>query len=52
MAILSEWLEIMLGEIARKRDELAAAHNEERSREMEEREAQPSSPSIPRRING
>lgn len=42
MAILSEWLEIMLGEIARKRDEQAAARSEEQSRKEEEREAQPS----------
>lgn len=51
MANLSEWLQIMLGEIARKRDEQADARSEERSREEEEREAQPAPPQS-RRVKG
>jgi hypothetical protein len=35
MAALSEWLQIMLAEIARKRDDLERARNEERAREVE-----------------
>jgi hypothetical protein len=32
---LTEWLRLMLGEIARKRDELERAHAEEQQRELE-----------------
>ncbi len=32
MAALSEWLQLMLGEIARKRDDLEHAHEEETKR--------------------
>jgi hypothetical protein len=35
MAALSEWLQIMLGEIARKREELERAHEEEAKRDTE-----------------
>jgi hypothetical protein len=35
MAALSEWLQIMLGEIARKREELERAHEEDARREVE-----------------
>ena len=35
MAALSEWLQIMLGEIARKREELERSREEERAREVE-----------------
>jgi hypothetical protein len=43
MSKLSEWLDIMLGEIARKQDEAARAAAEEVLRETE-RKAQPPSP--------
>jgi hypothetical protein len=35
MAALSEWLQIMLSEIARKREDLERAREEERARETE-----------------
>ena len=35
MPALSEWLQLMLGEIARKREELERAHAEEQRRELE-----------------
>ena len=35
MAALSEWLQIMLGEIARKRDDQERAREEDVKREME-----------------
>jgi hypothetical protein len=35
MAALSEWLQIMLGEIARKREDLERAREEEAKREIE-----------------
>ncbi len=35
MAALSEWLQIMLAEIARKRDEVERAHEEDVKRESE-----------------
>ena len=35
MAVLSEWLQIMLAEIARKREELERAREEERAREAD-----------------
>jgi hypothetical protein len=35
MAALSEWLQIMLAEIARKRDELERAREEEAKRDVE-----------------
>jgi len=35
MAALSEWLQIMLAEIARKREDLERAREEERTREVE-----------------
>jgi hypothetical protein len=35
MAALSEWLQIMLGEIARKREDLERARDEERARQAE-----------------
>ena len=38
MAVLSEWLQLMLAEIARKREDLEQARDEETKRE---REAQP-----------
>ena len=33
--MLSEWLELMLAEVARKREELEHAHLEEKTRERE-----------------
>ena len=43
MAALSEWLQIMLGEIARKRDDQERAHAEEtqRASEAAQRTAEP-----------
>ena len=35
MPALSEWLQLMLGEIARKREELERAHAEEQRRALE-----------------
>jgi hypothetical protein len=35
VAALSEWLELMLAEIARKREELENAHAEQAQRELE-----------------
>jgi hypothetical protein len=35
MAALSEWLQVMLGEIARKREELERARDEEVKRDTE-----------------
>jgi hypothetical protein len=35
MAALSEWLQIMLAEIARKREDHERAHEEDRKRESE-----------------
>jgi hypothetical protein len=35
MAALSEWLQIMLAEIARKREDLERAREEERAREAD-----------------
>lgn len=43
MSKLSEWLDIMLGEIARKQDEAARAAAEEVLREAE-RKSQPATP--------
>jgi hypothetical protein len=45
MAALSEWLQIMLGEIARKRDDQERAHAEEaqRASEAAQRAAEPRS---------
>jgi hypothetical protein len=43
MAALTEWLQIMLGEIARKRDDVEQARAEEARRATEERP--PSAPS-------
>jgi hypothetical protein len=37
MAELSEWLKIMLGEVARKRDEQSQAANESQARSSEAR---------------
>ena len=42
MAALTEWLQLMLAEIARKREELESAHAEETRRAAE---TPPSSPS-------
>ncbi len=51
MAALSEWLQIMLGEIARKREdqERACAEEAQRAAEQAQRsaEARPSAPSSP-----
>ena len=47
MSKLSEWLDIMLGEIARKQDEAARAAAEEALREAERR-ALPVAPTGPR----
>ena len=41
MAKLSEWLKIMLGEIARKQDEAARAAAEQKQRETRKTPAQP-----------
>jgi hypothetical protein len=41
MAVLSEWLQLMLAEIARKREDLEQAREEETKRE---RESQPDAP--------
>jgi hypothetical protein len=46
MAVLSEWLQIMLAEIARKRDDLERAHQEDVKRETE-KVADPAPPSDP-----
>ena len=43
MAALSEWLQIMLAEIARKRDDVELARSEEAKRATE---GQPSSPPV------
>ena len=45
MAPLSEWLQIMLAEIARKRDDVELARAEEAKRAAEV-EVQPSSPPV------
>jgi hypothetical protein len=42
MAKLSEWLRIMLGEIARKQDEAARAATEQKQRESSGNDAPPS----------
>ena len=52
MAALSEWLQLMLGEIARKREDLERARAEEAQRTVEgtQRAAEPrasASPSVP-----
>jgi hypothetical protein len=47
MSKLSEWLDIMLGEIARKQDEAARATAEEVLREAERRSL-PVAPTVPR----
>ncbi len=39
MAALTEWLQLMLGEIARKREELERAHEEQRARERQDAES-------------
>jgi len=39
MATLSEWLQLMLAEIARKQDDLERARDEERTREEEAQQA-------------
>jgi hypothetical protein len=41
MAALSEWLQIMLGEIARKREDLEHAREEEVKRQAEKTEEEP-----------
>ena len=41
MKALSEWLQLMLGEITRKQDEAARAHAEETRRASEENAATP-----------
>jgi hypothetical protein len=41
MSKLSEWLDVMLGEIARKQDDAARAAAEDALRETERRAAQP-----------
>jgi hypothetical protein len=38
LAALTEWLQLMLGEIARKREELERAHEEQRAREGQDAE--------------
>jgi len=49
MAALSEWLQIMLAEIARKRDDLERARDEEVKRETEK--AGESAPAVqPQRV--
>jgi hypothetical protein len=40
MAALSEWLQIMLAEIARKREDLERGREEERTREHEAKETE------------
>jgi hypothetical protein len=45
---LSEWLDLMLGEIARKQDEAARAVAEEALRDAERRASQPQPPTEPR----
>ena len=44
MAALSEWLQIMLGEIARKREELERGHEEQLKREAEKTPAPAAGP--------
>jgi hypothetical protein len=49
MAALSEWLQIMLGEIARKREDLERAREEEAKRDAEKaHEAPPPAAQLPR----
>ena len=46
MAALSEWLQIMLGEIARKGEDLERARAEEAKRATEEHSVPPGSPRV------
>lgn len=46
MAALSEWLQLMLAEIARKREDLERAREEENKREVEKSSA----PAVPRSV--
>jgi len=41
MAALSEWLELMLAEIARKREDVEREREEEAKRDVEARESSP-----------
>ena len=47
MAALSEWLQLMLAEIARKKDDLELARVEDARRATEGRPAQSNSPAAP-----
>lgn len=47
MAALSEWLQIMLGEIARKREDLERAHEEEAKRSTEKSAVLPQPAKVP-----
>lgn len=50
MTVLSEWLQLMLAEIARKREESARAREEEERRGAEERRTDlPAEPDMKRR---
>jgi hypothetical protein len=46
MAALSEWLQIMLGEIARKREDLERARVEEAQRAAEAQRPKPTAPEL------
>jgi hypothetical protein len=48
MAALSEWLQIMLAEIARKREELERAHEEDAKRDAEKESESARSAQLPR----
>jgi hypothetical protein len=48
MAALSEWLQIMLAEIARKREDLARAREEETKRDEEKAADAPPPAQLPR----
>jgi hypothetical protein len=46
MAALSEWLQIMLAEIARKREDLERARVEEAQRAVEAQRSKPAAPEL------
>lgn len=52
MAALTEWLQLMLGEIARKREELERAHEEQCARERQDAERAAEGGSERRKLTG
>ena len=52
MAALSEWLQLMLAEIARKRDDVELARAEEAQRAAESHPSPPPAVEEPRRARG